>query len=91
MSIKCIEYDRSLDRASREGKRLGLWLYWQGMVGYRGDRVGVRGQVFVLLPEDIKRMFSDALTVKDRDEAIKILMEAGELNDMIHPMAPPHV
>lgn len=91
MGIKCIEYDRTLDRASPEGKRLGLWLYWQGNVGRWGDRVGVRGQVFVLLSDDIKRMFPDAITVKDRDEAIKALMEAGELDDLIHPMAPSHV
>jgi hypothetical protein len=91
MSTKCVEFDPSLDRKTPEGKKVGLWLHWAGLVGYRGDRVGVRGQVFVILPEEVERMFPGAVKVKDRDEAVKVLMEAGELNDMVHPMAPSHV
>jgi hypothetical protein len=43
------------------------------------------------LPKDIQERFPHAHVVKDRDEAVKVLMEAGELDDLIHPMAPPHV
>lgn len=91
MSTKCVEFDPSSDRMTPEGKKIGLWLHWKGMVGYHGDRVGVRGQIFVIRPEEVERMFPGAVKVKDRDEAVKVLMEAGELYDMVHPMAPSHV